>query len=166
MSWLISDVISSNFRRTQKTLSMQVVHNFPYSMHIHVHVSLLTSTYVIHWWKSARFYMQSNGFSVQLRETFFVKKNPLHVGMELWKEQKQGRDEITKMLDKRHKKSTLHLFNLPSNARNRCTCTCRVIFLCLSSTIFVISSLPCFCVFFYSFTPTSTCKGFLQKKIP
>ena len=45
----------------------------------------------------------------------FSVKNPLHVGMELQKEQKQGRDEITNMVEERHKKSILHvdLFYLP-----------------------------------------------------
>ena len=37
-------------------------------------------------------------------------KNPLHVGMKLLKEQKQGRDETTKTVKKRHKKINLHLF--------------------------------------------------------
>ena len=36
--------------------------------------------------------------------------NPLHVGMKLQKEQKQGRDETTNMVEKRHK-ITLHLFH-------------------------------------------------------
>ena len=39
--------------------------------------------------------------------------------MELEKEHKQGRDETTKMVEKRHKKSTLHLFSLPSSLWNR-----------------------------------------------
>ena len=40
-------------------------------------------------------------------------ENPLHVGMELYKGQKQGRDESTcrKMVEKRDTKSTLQLFH-------------------------------------------------------
>ena len=40
---------------------------------------------------------------------------------------------------------------------------CRVLFLCLFSTIFVVSSLPCFCYFYSSIL---TCKGLLQKNLP
>ena len=45
------------------------------------------------------------------RKSFFSVENPLHVGMKLQKEWKQRRDETTKMVEKRHKMITLHLFH-------------------------------------------------------
>ena len=59
-------------------------------------------------------------------------------------------------MEKRYKKSTLHLFYVLVGNLNRC----RVLFLCLYFNIFVILSLPCFCSF-YSSIPT--CKEFLKK---
>ena len=40
-----------------------------------------------------------------------VKKELLHLRMKLQEEQKKGRDETTKMVEKRHKKITLHMFH-------------------------------------------------------
>ena len=48
-------------------------------------------------------YYRGKGFSV---------RNPLHLGKKLKKEQKQGRDETTKLVEKRHKKITLHLLHV------------------------------------------------------
>ena len=53
-------------------------------------------------------HLYSSVINCSNRGKYFSVKNPLYVWIELYKEQKRGRNETTKIVEKGHKKSTLY----------------------------------------------------------